>query len=77
MTKRIAVRTGGDLGRAIAEVRRDRGLSQAELAEYSGLSAAYLSKIESGRTSSVLEHALRVLRRLGVKLTIEVSDDGP
>lgn len=72
--KRIAIRTGSDLGLAIAETRRVRGLTQAELAERSGLSAAYISKIESGRSSSLLDHALRLLRRLGVDLVVEVPD---
>ncbi len=72
--KRIAIRTGSDLGLAIAEARRARGLTQAELAERSGMSAAYISKIESGRSSSLLDHAVRLLRRLGVDLVVEVPD---
>jgi ribosome-binding protein aMBF1 (putative translation factor) len=70
----IAIRKGSDLGRAIAELRRRRGMDQADLAARTGLTADYLSKIESGRTSSILEHELRVLRRLGATITIEVPD---
>lgn len=71
MRRTFSVRTGTDVGRAVAEIRTSRGMSQADLADLTGLSANYISKIESGRTSSILEHELRVLRRLGVKITIE------
>lgn len=76
MATKISIRTGSDLGRAIAELRAARSMSQAELADVAGLSATYISKIESGRTSSLLEHELRVLRRLGVHIIIEVPDAG-
>ena len=67
------IRSGSDLGRTIAQLRRDRNLSQAELAQLAGSSPAYIAKIESGRTSSILEHELRVLRRLGATITIEIG----
>lgn len=76
MSMQITIRTGADLGRAIAELRASRSMSQSELADLAGISATYISKIESGRTSSILEHELRVLRRLGAQITIEVPD-GP
>lgn len=75
MGMRFAVRSGTDLGRAVRALRRARRLSQADLAELAGLSPAYVSKIESGRTSSVLEHELRMLRRLGAEVTITYADD--
>lgn len=68
----ISIRSGEDLGRAIAELRTQRGMTQHQLAEIVGLSPAYVSKIEAGRTSSVLEHELRILRRLGARVAIEV-----
>lgn len=74
MTRSIRVSTGADLGRAIAELRASRSLSQVDVADMAGLSPSYISKIESGRTSSILEHELRVLRRLGASITIEVPD---
>lgn len=49
-------------------------MTQAELAEKTGLTPSYLSKIESGRTSTILEHELRILRRLGASITIELRD---
>ena len=74
MTKRMNIRTGTDMGRAIVEVRRAQGLSARETAERNGLSPQYLSKIEAGRTTKVLEHQLRVLRRLGATISVEFPD---
>lgn len=67
------IRSGADLGRTIAQLRRDRNLTQSELAELAGISPAYIAKIETGRTSSIVEHQLRVLRRLGATITIETE----
>ena len=62
------------IGRAIAARRRLLDLTQAALGEQVGLDARSLSKIESGRTVSLLEHQLRVLRRLGAHITVEWPD---
>ncbi len=68
------VRSGEDVGRAVAELRRARGLTQAELAVRGGLSRAWLAKLETGRTTAVLDHLLRLLRRLGATVTITWSE---
>jgi transcriptional regulator with XRE-family HTH domain len=68
--RRWTVRSGADIGRAIAEIRRSRGLTQAALATQSGLSRHWLAKMETGRSAVVLDHMLRVLRRLGATITI-------
>lgn len=78
MAKTTAViRSGEDFGRTIAERRRRVNMAQSELADLAGLSTAYLSKIENGRTSSILEHELRILRRLGATITVEFDDGQP
>lgn len=72
------VRSGADLGRSIADLRGRQGLTQSELATQAGLSRDYLAKIEGGRTVSLLEHSLRILRRMGATVTITWEpDDGP
>jgi len=68
--RQATVRAGEDFGRAISEVRRAKGLTQADLAETSGLSRSYLASLESGRTSRLLEHYLRVLRRAGAEVIV-------
>ncbi|MGB3737123.1 MAG: helix-turn-helix transcriptional regulator [Ilumatobacter sp.] len=75
MSQRIPIRTGNDLGQAIVEARRSLDLSATEVAQRTGLSPQYLSKIESGRTTRVLEHQLRILRRLGARVIVEFPDD--
>jgi HTH-type transcriptional regulator / antitoxin HipB len=72
------IRSGADLGRSIADLRGRQGMTQSELAVRVGLSRDYLAKIEGGRTVSLLEHSLRILRRMGATVTISWEpDDGP
>jgi transcriptional regulator with XRE-family HTH domain len=71
------ISTGTDFGRAIAEIRARRNLTQAQLAEQVGLSRGYLAHLEAGRSVTLLEHLLRVLRRSGATVTVTWSgDDG-
>ncbi|MBX3285810.1 MAG: helix-turn-helix transcriptional regulator [Acidimicrobiales bacterium] len=72
----IQVRAGDDMGRAIRSVRTARGLTQVEAAEMAAIEPSYLSKIEQGRTVSLLEHELRILRRLGATVTVTFETDG-
>ena len=68
----MVIRTGADVGRAVGELRRSAKLTQDELGDLVGLDGKYISKIESGRTVTLLEHELRILRRLGARITIEL-----
>lgn len=70
MQRQWVVRSGADLGRAVAEIRSSRGLTQLELAEEVGLGRPWLAKLETGRSAVVLDHLLRMLRRLGATVTI-------
>lgn len=71
---RWIVRRGGDLGRAVAGVRAARGLTQAEVAEVAGVERTYLARLEAGATVVLLDRALRVLRRLGATVTVQLDD---
>jgi transcriptional regulator with XRE-family HTH domain len=57
---RLTIRRGSDMGRTIGELRRKSKLTQNELSELVGIDAKYISKIESGRTVTLLEHELRI-----------------
>lgn len=58
------------LGRRINMVRRDRGMTQSQLAELAGFSTSYIYKIESGN-----EHVtVRTLVRIAKALEIPVED---
>jgi transcriptional regulator with XRE-family HTH domain len=75
--QRWIVRSAADFGRGIAEVRRAHGLTQSQLAEQGGLSRTWLAKLETGRSTPVLEHLLRLTRRLGMTITLTYDgDDG-
>lgn len=68
------VYTAASLGAAIRHYRHQAGLSQAELAERSGLHRTYLSNLEQGGETEQLKRILRVLKQLGVRMTLEKVD---
>jgi DNA-binding XRE family transcriptional regulator len=49
-------------------------MTQAELAEQIGVSRTRLSRIEKGHNSEQLRQAVVILRRLGVRATIQHAD---
>ncbi|HZP00341.1 MAG TPA: helix-turn-helix domain-containing protein [Terriglobia bacterium] len=64
------------IGTRIIQVRNQRGLTQRELSERSGIASSYLSRIENRR----LEPRPKTLRRIADALGIPVSDlfqEGP
>ena len=63
--------TAASLGAAIKHYRQEAGLSQAELAARSGLNRTYLSDLERGKETEQLRRLLRVLRQLGVRMTLQ------
>jgi len=65
------VRSGEDLGRAIAGARAAAGLTQAEVAASVNLDRTYLARLEAGLTVKALERSLRILRRLGAHITVQ------
>jgi transcriptional regulator with XRE-family HTH domain len=68
------VYTPASLGQAIRHYRQEAGLTQAELAERAGLNRTYLSALEQGRETEQLKRLLRVLRQLGVRMTLAKAD---
>ncbi len=74
----FVVRSPEDLGRAIGELRRAKGLTQDQLATTGGLSRNWLAQLERGRQSRSFSIMLRLLRRLGADLVVVVgAEDGP
>lgn len=68
------IRRGADLGTAVAELRRRLDLTQQEAGRRAGIDPNYLAKIEAGRTVTLLEHQLRIVRRLGGRIVVELPD---
>lgn len=68
------VYTPASLGAALRHYRLQAGLSQAELAERTGLNRTYLSALEKGKETHQVKRLLRVLKQLGVRVTLEKAD---
>jgi len=64
-----------DVGRAIAGVRAERGMTQADLAEQIDIDRGYLARLEAGASPLVLERSLRALRRMGATITVSLPGD--
>lgn len=74
MKRQMKVRTGSDLGAAVAEARHARSMTQRELAELVNLDRTYLARIEAGISVQMLDRTLRLLRRLGAEVTVTLPD---
>lgn len=59
-----------DLGAVLRESRAAAGWTQQELADAAGVHRSYLSDLEQGRTSQQVQRLLRLLRTLGLEVTV-------
>ncbi len=66
--------TPASLGSAIRHYRHGAGISQAELAARTGLHRSYLSALEQGADTEQVRRLLRVLKELGVRMSLEKAD---
>lgn len=66
--------TAASLGPAIRKYREEAGLTQAELAEVTGLNRTYLSNLEQGRETEQLRRIIRILKHLGVRATLKRAE---
>ncbi|HEY3820124.1 MAG TPA: helix-turn-helix transcriptional regulator [Polyangiaceae bacterium] len=60
-----ATRVIRDIGRRIAELRADRGWTQAHFAEVLGIAVPNLQRVEQGRQNLTVRTLVRVARKLG------------
>jgi transcriptional regulator with XRE-family HTH domain len=65
---------GASIGTAIRHYREQAGLTQTELADRAGINRTYLSDLEGGTETEQLKRILRVLRQLGVRMTLDKAD---
>lgn len=66
--------SAASLGAAIKHYRARTGLSQAELAERTGMHRSYLSELEQGMETEHLRRLFRVFRELGVRMSLQEAD---
>jgi HTH-type transcriptional regulator/antitoxin HipB len=68
------VYTAVSVGQAIRHYRVQAGLTQAELADQVGITRTYLSRLEKGQETEQLRRIIVLLRRLGVRATLQHAD---
>ena len=59
------------IGAMLAGIRKNRGLTQEDLARLSGLDRANIAKIENGRYSVGLDVLYKLCNSLGVEIKFE------
>lgn len=62
------------LGRLLQQARLARGLSQQQVAAELGISQAYVSELESGKTSLALTRVFDIMRLTGMTLSAEIPE---
>ena len=62
------------IGQRIAELRKERGLTQTQLAERCGLQQAHIARIEAGRYSVGLDTLALIAEALGRKIDFIIND---
>jgi len=67
----VRIYNAASLGVAIAELRRRRGMTQAELAEVLGIPERYVWTLEQGRANKQLERIIATLRVLDSRLVVQ------
>ncbi len=68
--------TSRDLGTAVAAARKERGWSQATLAEMAGVGRPWLSSLENGKPTVSLDGVLRVMIALDLGFGLVRADAG-
>jgi len=64
------------VGRNVARLRRERGMTQEEVAARSGFSQQYLSSLERGRRNPTIITIYELAQALGVSHVDLVEPDG-
>lgn len=63
------------IGQRITALRKQRGMTQAELSEKSGVNVSNLCRIETGRYSAGLDVLARIAAALGARLDLVEADE--
>lgn len=69
------IQSASTLGAAIRHYRRRAGLTQAQLADRTGLDRTYLTRLERGSDTEQLRRIMLILRELGVEMTLRPRED--
>lgn len=64
------------LGRAIARLRKEKGLSQEKFAQQVGVHRTYMGAVERGEKNLSIKNAERIARGLGIKVSALFEEAG-
>ncbi|MDP3481021.1 MAG: helix-turn-helix domain-containing protein [Desulfoprunum sp.] len=67
----------GDIGARLRDMRRQQGLSQAELGRRVGLDQKKVSLLENGNPNSRVDSLFRLLSALGAGLVVQPKMESP
>jgi y4mF family transcriptional regulator len=73
----VTVENSSELGSALREARRRRGLRLEDVALTAGVGIRFISELERGKPTARLAETLRVASALGVRVAVEDPFDGP
>lgn len=62
------------IGQRIAELRKEQGMTQTQLAERCGLQQAHIARIEAGRHSVGLDTLAQIADAMGMKIDFIIND---
>ncbi|MBI4404476.1 MAG: helix-turn-helix transcriptional regulator [Deltaproteobacteria bacterium] len=65
-----------DIGKRVKELRKKRGLTQAELARQSGVSYSFINEVEGGKKSVRLDRLNQLLSLFGYETGIVRIESG-
>lgn len=77
MTRTGDVASPQALGRMLQQARLGCGLSQQQVAHELGISQAYVSELESGKSSLALTRIFEIMRLTGLTLSAELPEGRP
>lgn len=60
------------LGEIIRKQRKDKGLTQKQLTELTGLSSSFISDVENGKATVELGKVIQIINILGLNFEINV-----
>ncbi|MBW8172206.1 helix-turn-helix domain-containing protein [Ornithinimicrobium sp. Arc0846-15] len=70
-------RTPTDIGGFLTDVRRLKGITQAQLAEALGVPRRYIIEVEAGKNTQYAERLFRLFHYLHIDITLQAQDIQP
>lgn len=72
---KLLINNARQLGETIRKVRKDQGLTQEQLAAACGVGIRFVRELERGKESCHFDKSLKVVRMLGMEISIKVHRD--